>query len=112
MYSMQHRCGAVRCRRMYSAPTAHPFFPHTLSPRHASHKLVHEPASLMMPTIPSHHLPLVFAVPQVMAAATSGNYARFFRLYTTAPNMGAYVMDYATHAMRIKALTFMARGCV
>ncbi len=47
-----------------------------------------------------------------MAAATSGNYARFFRLYTTAPNMGAYVMDYATHAMRIKALTFMARGCV
>lgn len=54
--------------------------------------------------------PDVLHATQVMAAATSGNYARFFRLYTTAPNMGAYVMDYATHAMRIKALTFMARG--
>jgi hypothetical protein len=47
---------------------------------------------------------------QVMDAATAGNFARFFALYGTAPNMGSYVMDFSVHAMRLKALTAMAKG--
>ncbi|XP_039067370.1 SAC3 family protein A-like [Hibiscus syriacus] len=46
----------------------------------------------------------------VRAAVTSGNYVMFFRLYKTAPNLNACLMDLYVEKMRYKAVSCMSRS--
>ncbi|KAK8576879.1 hypothetical protein V6N13_121878 [Hibiscus sabdariffa] len=46
----------------------------------------------------------------VRAAVTSGNYVLFFRLYKTAPNLNACLMDLFVEKMRCKAVSCMSRS--
>lgn len=46
----------------------------------------------------------------VRAAMSGGNYHRFFVLYKTAPNMGAYIMDHFVERERVQALLTVARS--
>ena len=45
---------------------------------------------------------------QVRKALADGNYARFFKLYRTAPNMGFYLMDVFVEKHRIMCLQKLA----
>lgn len=47
---------------------------------------------------------------QVRSAVATGNYAKYFKLYTTVLNMGNFVMDFVNSDIRIKALTTMAKA--
>jgi hypothetical protein len=44
----------------------------------------------------------------VRKSLASGNYARFFKLYRTAPNMGGYLMDVFIEKYRVLALQKIA----
>ncbi|XP_022744381.1 SAC3 family protein A-like isoform X2 [Durio zibethinus] len=46
----------------------------------------------------------------VRVAVTSGNYVMFFRLYKTAPNLSACLMDLYVEKMRYKAVSCMSRS--
>nr|XP_018261936.1 nuclear protein [Kwoniella dejecticola CBS 10117]OBR84094.1 nuclear protein [Kwoniella dejecticola CBS 10117] len=46
----------------------------------------------------------------VHAALATSNYVRFFRLFTTAPNMSGYIMDHFVERERIAALAIMSKG--
>ncbi|KAJ9110000.1 hypothetical protein QFC20_003074 [Naganishia adeliensis] len=46
----------------------------------------------------------------VQNALATGNYHRFFKLYETAPNMGAYLMDHFVTRERMFALTMMSKA--
>ncbi|XWS07862.1 hypothetical protein CRYUN_Cryun41cG0029300 [Craigia yunnanensis] len=46
----------------------------------------------------------------VRSAVTSGNYVMFFRLYKTAPNLNACLMDLYVKKMRYKAVSCMSRS--
>ncbi|GAA6003745.1 hypothetical protein JCM10207_003578 [Rhodosporidiobolus poonsookiae] len=46
----------------------------------------------------------------VRLAVSQGNYTRFFRLFNTAPKMGAYVMDHFVPRERVTALVIMCKG--
>ncbi|XP_065872057.1 SAC3 family protein A isoform X2 [Euphorbia lathyris] len=46
----------------------------------------------------------------VRAAVTSGNYVMFFRLYKTAPNLNARLMDLCVEKIRYKAVSCMSRS--
>jgi len=47
---------------------------------------------------------------QVAASVATSNYARFFRLYTTAPNMSGYIMDHFIERERMSALVIMTKA--
>lgn len=46
----------------------------------------------------------------VRQAVAEGNFHSFFQLHTSAPNMGAYLMDFYTVAMRTRALRIVCRS--
>ncbi|WWC88241.1 uncharacterized protein L201_003147 [Kwoniella dendrophila CBS 6074] len=46
----------------------------------------------------------------VHAALATSNYARFFKLFTSAPNMSGYIMDHFVERERIAALAIMSKG--
>ncbi len=52
------------------------------------------------------------AVAQVRQAAALNNYARFFTLYKSAPNLSARVMDFSLHDIRLNALATMGKAYV
>ena len=54
--------------------------------------------------------PFVQHAMDVQASLTAGNYARFFHLYRTTPNMGSYVLDKMLLRERVRALTKMAKA--
>ncbi len=45
-----------------------------------------------------------------LAAHTSENWTRFFRLYRTAPNMASYLLDWTLHTTRIRALQTLTKA--
>jgi SAC3 family protein LENG8/THP3 len=49
---------------------------------------------------------------EVVTAATTENYHRFFKLYLKAPNMGQYLMDHLFSRIRFAALKTMAKSYV
>ncbi|EST08838.2 BAG domain protein [Kalmanozyma brasiliensis GHG001] len=53
--------------------------------------------------------PAVAHALQVRAALVTGNYHSFFKLYTDAPNMNAYIMDHFVERERINALLIMSK---
>ncbi|WWD18849.1 hypothetical protein CI109_103304 [Kwoniella shandongensis] len=46
----------------------------------------------------------------VHASLATSNYVRFFRLYSTAPNMSGYIMDHFVERERISALAIMSKA--
>lgn len=46
----------------------------------------------------------------VRQAASQGNYTKFFRLFASAPKMGAYLMDHFVPRERVQALVVMTRA--
>lgn len=48
----------------------------------------------------------------VRQALGTGNYTKFFRLWNSAPKMGAYLMDHFVPRERVSALLTMAKACV
>lgn len=48
----------------------------------------------------------------VRQALAQGNYTKFFRLFNSAPKMGAYLMDHFVPRERISALLTMSKACV
>lgn len=48
----------------------------------------------------------------VRSAVNTGNHARFFKLYRSAPNMGRSVMDFVLHDLRIAAVTALCKSLV
>lgn len=48
----------------------------------------------------------------VRQAVSQGNYTKFFRLFSSAPLMGAYIMDHFVPRERVQALVVMTKACV
>ncbi|KAL0080011.1 SAC3/GANP/Nin1/mts3/eIF-3 p25 family-domain-containing protein [Phycomyces blakesleeanus] len=48
---------------------------------------------------------------QVRSCLATSNYHRFFRLYTSAPNMGGYLMDQFIERERVQALIILCKAC-
>lgn len=48
---------------------------------------------------------------QVRLALAMSNYHRLFKLYQSAPKMGAYLMDHFVPRERVQALSTMSRAC-
>jgi hypothetical protein len=46
----------------------------------------------------------------VLAASAAGNFARLFSLYRSAPNMGAYIIEWTAHNTRISALMALSKS--
>jgi len=47
---------------------------------------------------------------KVREALASNNYGSFFKLYSEAPNMGQYIMDYMTSKMRLAAMRVILKS--
>jgi hypothetical protein len=48
----------------------------------------------------------------VQRAMAMGNYHKFFDLYLSAPNMGAYIMDHFIARERVRTLLVLTKACV
>lgn len=49
---------------------------------------------------------------QVHASLATSNYTKFFRLFSTAPNMSGYIMDHFVERERMNALSIMSKALV
>lgn len=74
-------------------------------------KLIVDMASLLAQLTPAEKAdPGVHHALQVAAAVATSNYARFFRLFSTAPNMSGYIMDHFVERERMSALATMSKA--
>lgn len=70
-------------------------------------------ASLLAQLTPAEKAdPSIHHALQVHASLATSNYARFFRLFNTAPNMSGYIMDHFVERERMAALAVMSKASV
>ena len=78
---------------------------------HLQTSLIPDMASLLAQLTPAEKAdPGVHHALQVAAAVATSNYARFFRLFSTAPNMSGYIMDHFVERERMAALATMSKA--
>lgn len=78
---------------------------------HLQASLIPDMASLLAQLTPAEKAdPGVHHALQVAAAVATSNYARFFRLFSTAPNMSGYIMDHFVERERMAALATMSKA--